>query len=185
MLYVVTGGSGSGKSEYAESLAVQRRTEQGNLYYIATMIPQDGECKRRIERHRLMRKEKGFSTIECYHHLEQIRAGEQDVILLECLSNLLANEMYGREGRIRERGEAGIAAAKRAILAPIFQLEREAGAVIVVTNEVFSDGMTYDEETADYLRFLGILNRELAKGACGLTEVVCGIPVCHKGGALC
>lgn len=188
MLYIVTGGSGSGKSEYAEKIAVHRyrcREDRENLYYIATMYPQDEECHRRIERHRQMRKEKGFSTIECYHHLEEIKGGKQDVVLLECLSNLLANEMYRREGQIKARGEAGILSVKEVILNPILQLEKEAGSIIVVTNEVFSDGMEYDEETRSYLRFLGILNQELAKKAHGVIEVVCGIPVCRKGELPC
>ena len=68
MLYLVTGGSGSGKSEYAEKLAVHLRerlgSEAGRLYYVATMYSYDRECDKRIARHRLMRRDKGFSTIE-------------------------------------------------------------------------------------------------------------------------
>lgn len=188
MLYIVTGGSGSGKSEYAEEIAVCRyrqAEDRGKLYYIAAMYPQDEECHKRIERHRKMRKEKGFSTIECYHHLNRITGNKRDVMLLECLSNLLANEMYQQEGQIKARGEEGILSAKEAILSPIFQLEKETGSVIVVTNEVFSDGMEYDAETQNYLRLLGILNRELAKKADGVIEVVCGIPLCRKGELPC
>ena len=66
MVYLVTGGSGSGKSAFAEKLAVElkKQTLHDGLYYIATMHCYDEECKKRISRHREMRKDKCFETIE-------------------------------------------------------------------------------------------------------------------------
>ena len=100
MLHIVYGGSASGKSSYAESIAMSLQGD-GRLLYIATMYPYkwntteiDPEMMQRIERHRAMRADKGFDTVECYRHVEHIVAKRQDVLLLECMSNLLANEMY-------------------------------------------------------------------------------------------
>ena len=62
MLILVSGGSASGKSEFAESLVLQSGCDR--RYYLATMIPYDEECRRRISRHRKMRAAKGFETIE-------------------------------------------------------------------------------------------------------------------------
>lgn len=100
MLHIVYGGSASGKSSYAESFALSLQGD-GRLLYIATMYPYkwgkaeiDPETMQRIERHRAMRADKGFDTVECYRHVEHIMAKRQDVLLLECMSNLLANEMY-------------------------------------------------------------------------------------------
>lgn len=100
MLHIVYGGSASGKSSYAESFAMSLQGD-GRLLYIATMYPYkwntteiDPETMQRIERHRAMRADKGFDTVECYRHVEHIMAKRQDVLLLECMSNLLANEMY-------------------------------------------------------------------------------------------
>ena len=71
MLYIVTGGSGSGKSEYAEQTAVQCRNRNGGtLWYLATMRIWDDEGRKRVERHRRMRAAKGFETIERYTGLE-------------------------------------------------------------------------------------------------------------------
>ena len=65
MLYIITGGSGSGKSEYAEQTAVQCRNRTGGtLWYLATMRIWDDEGRKRVERHRRMRAAKGFETIE-------------------------------------------------------------------------------------------------------------------------
>ena len=122
MLHIVYGGSASGKSSYAESFAMSLQGE-GRLLYIATMYPYkwntteiDPETMQRIERHRAMRADKGFDTVECYRHVEHIIAKRQDVLLLECMSNLLANEMYlepdaddgGRPETMSEVEKAGV-----------------------------------------------------------------------------
>ena len=56
MITVITGGSGSGKSAYAESLITGFGEKE--RIYIATMFPFDEESRRRIQRHRRMRAEK-------------------------------------------------------------------------------------------------------------------------------
>ena len=56
MFYLITGGSGSGKSEYAENLArklgksTAPDTEAAPLYYIATMRVWDEEGRARVRR---------------------------------------------------------------------------------------------------------------------------------------
>lgn len=69
MIHLVTGGSGSGKSAYAEQCILDfggtRRV------YIATMQPFGAEGQARIARHRKMRAAKKFSTIECYTNLKK------------------------------------------------------------------------------------------------------------------
>lgn len=188
MLYLITGGSGSGKSDYAESLAVQSYREnacEGTLYYIATMYPHDGECLERIARHRKMRSNKGFTTKECFGGLDHLKPEKDDVLLVECMSNLLANEMYLEQGQIRDRGEASQKQLDEAVLMPLLKLERSARLVVVVTNEVFSDGAAYDRETETYVKLLGRANRKLAACADGVAEVVCSIPVVRKGELPC
>ena len=92
------------------------------------------------------------------------------VVLLECLSNLTANEMFEKDG-------AGADRAAEEILAGIDRLREQSGHLIVVTNEIFSDGVRYDEETTEYLRLLGRINQRIAAIADQVTEVVYGIPV--------
>ena len=83
MMHLITGGSGSGKSAYAEE---QILAMQGDCrIYIATMDPYDEESHRRIQRHRRMRAEKNFTTIECYRDLETVELPEgADVLLNVC-----------------------------------------------------------------------------------------------------
>lgn len=170
MFHVVTGGSGSGKSAFAEQCILDC---QGNKrIYIATMYPFDEESHRRIARHRAMRAEKKFTTIERYTDLEHLTIPQGADVLLECMSNLTANEIY-------QEGGAGDNTVK-AILNGIHHLLEQAGNLVVVTNEVFSDGITYDPETEKYLEKLGAINCQMAQIADTVTEVVYGIPIFHK-----
>jgi len=66
------------------------------------------------------------------------------------------------------------------ILSEIDALARE-NDLVVVTNEIFSDGAQYDAETAKYIENLGVLNQELARRAQIFAESVYSLPVVHKG----
>ena len=201
MFHLITGGSGSGKSEYAES-EVERLahlTESKEKYYIATMFPYGEETLQKIRRHQQMRVGKGFVTLECYTDLYRLaasdpfsRAGQTEgqderqnghvsgnrksrkhtVVLMECMSNLLANECYMESG------------AKARELDPVAEIEKGMEAlleccehVVVVTNEVFSDIPVESREMKIYLEYLGRINQWMAKRADQVTEVVYGIPL--------
>lgn len=167
MLHIITGGSGSGKSAYAEDEILNLGNEK--RYYIATMRPFDQESYRRIDRHRAMRADKGFVTIEKYTHLEEIEISENADVLLECMSNLVANEMYEEHGA----GEKTV----DAVLEAVRVLKKKTKNLIVVTNEISSDCQRYSDETLKYMKYLGEINCALAKDADIVTEVVYGIPV--------
>ena len=120
-----------------------------------------------------MRAEKNFTTIECYTGLKNVEVPEGSCVLLECMSNLTANEMY-REDGAKEH-------TVFEILEGIRKVDAQAGQLVIVTNEIFSDGMEYDSETTRYQAYLGEMNREIAKLATTVTEVVYGIPLVRKG----
>lgn len=92
MLILVTGGSGSGKSAFAEQKAVSLAAG-GELVYLATMQVYGEEGKKKVERHRQLRRGKGFETIERPVRVDRAEPGEDATVLLECMSNLMANEM--------------------------------------------------------------------------------------------
>lgn len=175
MIHVVTGGSASGKSAYGEALIVKSGVKK--RYYLATMHPYGEEGRQRVEKHRAMRKDKYFQTVECYNHLEQVRLKDGAVsaeraVLLECMSNLIANEQFeagGSDEEIISRIQKGIET-----------IEKQAELLVIVTNEVFSDGCCYDEDTLRYIRIFGRVNRMLSLMADQITEVVFGIPVVIK-----
>ena len=183
MFLLVTGGSGSGKSEYAENRVLEFADEK--RYYIATMMCFDEESRRRVERHRRMRAGKGFETVERYLNLKEFdlpckEAGNSEGVkphctgLLECMSNLAANEMFDPAGSHEN--------AAMEIKTGIDRLLGKCDNLVVVTNEIFSDGVEYDPGTREYLKVLGEINCYMAGLADEVVEAVYGIPVFLKRG---
>ncbi len=194
MITLVTGGSGSGKSAYAESLL---SSCEGIRYYIATMQIYDAEGEKKVERHRKLRAGKGFLTIEspmnvgkiqfaCAGEAEQAQyrqeaerkvqgSSEKKSALLECMSNLTANEMFTKDGMKSEEEVV------EKIVSEIQTLSQKLDNLVIVTNNVFEDGVIYDAGTMEYLRALGRINAALARLADRVAEVVVGIPVELKG----
>ena len=171
MMHLVTGASASGKSAYAEDLLVLAKSAE--KYYIATMRPWGAEGAARVKKHRAMREGKGFQTIEAFHTLDALRLPEKGSLMLECMSNLTANEMY------QEKGSGDHCVEE--ILAGIRHVKEQCRNLIIVTNEIFSDGMDYDEETRRYQKYLGEINVRMASMADLVAEVVYSIPLIHKG----
>ena len=97
---------------------------------------------------------------------ESCRVAQKPVLLLECMSNLVLNEFYAQENGAQER-----------ILQGIKHLQNQCHDLIIVTNEIFSDGVTYDLESERYIELLGRINRELGQMADSVTGVVYGIPL--------
>ncbi len=64
-------------------------------------------------------------------------------------------------------------------------LEEACGCLIIVTNDVFSDGIVYGKETLEYNRVRGGLNRFLVETSDLAVEVVYGCPVVLKGAPSC
>ena len=177
MLSVIIGASASGKSAYAEKRALEL-ADGGALYYVATMEPGGEEGRRRIERHRRMRAGLGFTTIERYRAvgraLDGVDAASRGsaTVLLECLSNLLANEMFPAAGAARRGADEGALPVPDRILADLTALSGQCRHLVVVTNEVFADGTVYDRETMIYIKYLGELNQKLMDMADEAIEVV-------------
>ena len=172
MLILATGGAASGKSAHAERLLCEH-TRYSRLY-LATMQPFGAAAQARIARHLALRQGKGFETIERPLDLARLTLVQQyDGILLEDLGNLLANEIFAPEGA----GDAAFGS----ILAGIDHLQDCCETLVVVTDEIFSDGVEYPPETARYIHDLAALNRALAARADAVYESICGILLPLKG----
>ena len=192
MMVLVVGGSGSGKSSYAEKVTVSlvkeiTKSENTSLsdfklnipkkYYLATMQVFDDEGRKKVERHRNLRSGKGFFTIEqptrISGALEKMEDGDRTV-LLECISNLTANEMFSEKKTMTE------IQVTENVIRDIKILKEQTNHLVVVSNNIFEDGTTYDEITTKYIRAMGKINQKLAALADRVVEVVAGIPVTLK-----
>lgn len=178
MMALVIGGSGSGKSAYAEKLACLLAGKEHTVkYYLAAMQVFDEEGKRKVERHRKLREGKNFYTIEqpvrIADALFQMGNGRKTV-LLECISNLTANEMFS-DVQIREKEKV-----VESIIKGMGQIKEKTTHLVVVSNNVFEDGVVYDPATMDYIEAMGKINQALAAQAEQVVEIVSGIPILIK-----
>ena len=208
MITLITGGSGSGKSAYAEKYICHVSNENGykEKYYIATMQVFDDEGQRKIDRHRRLRAGKGFITIEQPRDIKKaveklqsencLKTGRS--ALLECMSNLVANEMFppvdvsGMQAaeakketlddpeNMNDYETAQISRVSKKVLKEVSILSENVAELVIVTNNVFEDGVSYDQSTMNYIKAMGIVNRGLAAMAERVVEVVAGIPVAVK-----
>lgn len=170
MTILLTGGSGCGKSAYAEKLIAALPEEK--RVYIATMRAADDESIQRVKRHRERRAGLHFCTVEQPLALGDAPIEAGSIVLLEDLPNLLANEMFG-------------GGDWRRILPDLTKLAEKCAHLIVVTNDVFSDGVAYDPSTAAYIRRLAEINRGAAQLADYAAEVIYSIPITLKGESPC
>ena len=208
MITLITGGSGSGKSAYAEKYICHASNEKGckEKYYIATMQVFDDEGQRKIDRHRRLRAGKDFITIEQPRDIQDAVSKLQSenslktgrLALLECMSNLVANEMFppvdasdtkeagvkkealDEPDNMRDYENTLISLVSKKVLKEVSILSENVAELVIVTNNVFEDGVCYDESTMDYIKAMGTVNRGLAAMAESVVEVVAGIPVAVK-----
>ena len=171
-MVTVIGGSGSGKSEYAENLIrkLHGNTQNNKLYYIATMKPYGKEAAMRIKRHHKLREGKGFITVECYNNIGNCNIDSNSNVLLECMSNLAANEMF--DNCIKDKEDVYYEICKGTD-----KLKNKASNLVIVTNNIFDDGIIYDKSTMEYIELLGMINRYLAKISDKVIEVIYSCPV--------
>ena len=170
MMILLTGGSACGKSSYAESICVNAPAPR---WYLAAMQPYGEEGRRKVEKHRKLRAGKGFETIERYTDYASLDLPVRGTALLECICNLTANEMFDEQGNQTDPYER--------VMAGVAHLESQCDLLVVITNDVGSDGILYEEGTQDYIRVLGKINAALAARADTVIEMVAGIPILWKG----
>ena len=173
-----SGGARSGKSEFAEQLALSLK---GRKAYIATGQAFDDEMKDRIKKHQL-RRGKEWITFEIPLHLhknwEQIK-NVSDVILIDCLTMFTSNHVFAH-GDINTQEDAN--RIESIILEELRLLLQEINnsndkTVIFVTNEI-GLGIVPENKLARYFRDItGRVNREVASAAHKMYLTISGVTI--------
>lgn len=186
MLTFISGGVRSGKSSYAEDLAIERKQAGRPIHYVATSPANDEEMKKRILHHKERREEQG---IEYVTHEREVRIDELfrqfvsgDVILIDCLTTLANNELFidYTEGTESFRSETFRKALFARLVHTFDSLRKMDVNAIVVSNELFFDPLSFDEATMIYLRWLGTLHQEIVKLSDEAILVESGLPIIMK-----
>jgi nicotinate-nucleotide--dimethylbenzimidazole phosphoribosyltransferase len=164
-LILISGANGSGKSRYAERLVARL---PGPRAYIATMRPVTEENQNRIAAHRRQREHLGFRTLELPYKVGDAPVSRNSVVLLEDVSNLLANVMFERSGD------------EQAVLDDLSELLDQCGVLIAVTISGLAP-TGGDEQTDAYVARLNRLNAELLERADAAVRLENGTPTLLKG----
>jgi len=179
----ITGGVRSGKSSFAERKAVEiaRRTA-GRLNYLATGVPSDPEMIERIKKHQ---RDRLAETYKWKTYEQSVQIGKlaevftaEDVVLLDCVTTWLNNELFSSEQKWNEQFLTNI---KENIISGITSIKDRSGTLIIVSNEVLNEPIPSDEIVFTYGRLLGQIHQYLVREADQVFLVEAGIPIVMKG----
>ncbi|PTS89253.1 bifunctional adenosylcobinamide kinase/adenosylcobinamide-phosphate guanylyltransferase [Flavobacterium sp. HMWF030] len=169
MIYLITGGERSGKSSYAQNLALQLTNAP---LYVATARKWDSDFQNRIDRHQQERDER-WTNIEEEKYLSKIDFSGK-VALIDCVTLWLTNFFVDTQNDV----SLSLDEAKKEFLSIANQ---ENATLIIVTNEI---GMGVHAEThigRKFTELQGWMNQFLASNADEVVLMVSGIPVKIKG----
>ena len=175
-IVLVTGGTRSGKSGFA-----QRRAEQikGNRCFIATCVPSDPEMEARVAKHQQMRSAESWQTVEEPLHVGSCFARDNSfqVYLVDCLTLWVQNIMLECHDRGSPCDDTHVQQAANSLNDQAIRAE---GTVILVSGEV-GGGIVPENEIARRFRDLvGICNQTIAARADEVILVSCGLPLYLK-----
>ena len=160
----ITGGQRSGKSSYAQNLALQLSE---NPVYLATSRIWDEEHRRRIERHQLDRGPEWTNVEEEKHLARHDFSGR--VVLVDCITLWLTNFFFDSGSNVDQSLEEAKAEWEKL-------LQQEA-VFIFVSNEIGLGGMSPNEVQRKFSDLQGWMNQHIAARADEVVLMVSGIPV--------
>jgi len=175
MRVFITGGCKNGKSTHAERIAVRQRQPDGQLYYIATMVPADAEDEARILRHQNQRAGLGFTTLETRNGIDRLTENldMSASFLLDSVTALFGNEYFSIPDALDYQ------AADR-VANQLCQLASKAQNIVLVSDYIYSDAFLYDDLTDSFQRGLAFIDRSLAAVCDVVLEVCFGSVIVHK-----
>lgn len=164
-IILITGGERSGKSTYAEQLALRLSP---NPVYMATAHPWDEEFRERIRRHQ-ERRGPQWTNIEEERHLSRHDVRGR-VVLVDCLTLWATNFFFDREGEEVEQ-------VLDELKAEFERLTRQEATFIFVTNEIGMGGVSPNTVQRRFTDLMGWFNQFVASQADEVTLMVSGIPM--------
>ena len=166
-IILITGGQRSGKSRYAEQLALSL---SDNPVYMATARIWDDEFRQRVERHKASRGLQ-WTNIE-----EDKRLSRHDmngrVVVVDCVTLWCTNFFFDMESDVKT--------ALKAIEDEFDRLTAQEAAFIFVTNEIGAGGVSDNRLQRKFTDLQGWVNQYIAARADEVLLMVCGIPVKAK-----
>lgn len=163
-IILVTGGARSGKSSYAEELALKLSEHP---IYMATARIWDEEFRQRVQKHQ-ERRGPEWTNIEEDKYLSKYKV-EGRVVLIDCVTLWCTNFFFDHQSSVKE----ALDEAKQE-----FDLfTKQDATFIFVTNEIGLGGTSENLIQRKFTDMQGWMNQYIASKADKVTLMVCGIPV--------
>lgn len=177
-IILVTGGSRSGKSTFAENMI---KEQEKKVLYIATSIPYDEEMKDRVRKHK-ERRPAHWETFEGYKdfHNRFRSLNHYDFMLLDCITIMVSNLMFDYSGESLENmTKDDINRMENWIIEQVDEFIESASShcesLIMVTNEVGYGIVPENKLSRVFRDIAGRVNQYIAKKAQEVYLVVCGV----------
>lgn len=164
-IIMVTGGQRSGKSLFAEKVALDMSPRP---VYLATARVSDDEMRKRVEIHRNRRRLR-WKNLEAPLSVEGLDFSPNDVVLLDCLTLWAANWLFEKNENLDE--------ALSELKLQIDTLVAAGASLIFVTNEIGLGGVSPNPLQRKFTDLQGLANQYVASIADEVYLVVSGIPV--------
>ncbi len=167
-IILITGGQRSGKSSYAEKLALDLSETP---IYLATSRIWDEEHRERIRKHQA-RRGKEWTTIEEEKELSKIAVAGK-VVLIDCVTLWATNFFFDLQSDVEQSLDA--------LKQEFDKFTAQNATFIFVTNELGMGEMSMNATQRKFADLQGWLNQYIASKADEVTLMVCGIPTKVKG----
>lgn len=168
-IIMVTGGQRSGKSVFAENMALDKSSHPT---YLATARVFDEEMRRRVKIHQDRRSTR-WRNIEASLSIEGLKFSPNEIVLVDCLTLWATNWLFEKN----ENTDEAFSALKRQI-----DLLKESGVIfIIVTNEIGLGGVSPNALQRKFVDLQGMINQYVSSIADEVYMMVSGIPVKIKG----
>ncbi len=164
MLYYITGGERSGKSGYAQRLALQL---SDTPYYLATSRVWDDDHRKRIDRHIADRDER-WTSIEEEKEISKV-VKKDSIVVIDCVTLWLTNYYMDTKNDV----QLSLSQAK-AEFAKLLDIN---ATIIIISNEIGMGVHATTEVGRKFTELQGWMNQHIASHADKAILMISGIPV--------
>lgn len=163
-IILITGGERSGKSEYAEKLALSL---SANPIYLATAHIWDDDFAQRVELHR-HRRGPEWTTVEEEVEISRVNV-EGRVVLIDCVTLWCTNVFFENQAIVQQSLD---------FLKDEFdRFTLQDATFIFVTNEIGMGGVPSNELQRKFTDLQGWMNQYIGSHADEIELMVCGRPL--------
>lgn len=163
-IYLITGGQRSGKSGYAQRLALSLSPRP---VYLATSRIWDEEFRRRVERHQQDRGSEWTNVEEEKYLSRHDLAGR--IVVIDCVTLWGTNFFFDNDSQV----DLSLTQLKE----EFEKFTMQDACFIFVTNELGMGGVAMDEIQRKFTDMQGWLNQYIASRADEVVLMVSGIPI--------